>query len=338
MKVMRKKSIRLMLTVSLILACLMLLSGCAGRSGDTTDYSVKENWAYFAEGEGKEADLFLICPTVDNRDEFNMSIDDEETKQTFVGALNMERGLYEGCTRMYAPYYRQAAMKVYSIGSKDREPYMQLAYSDISAAFKYYLKHENKGRPIILAGFSQGADMCYRLLEEYFDDDKLSDRLVAVYALGWPYTDEMIKKYPQIKPATSADDLGVVISFDCEAPEVKGTFIYPENVKSISINPLNWKTDTTPADKSLNPGACFVDYSGEIIQEVKGLCGCYIDEKRGILKVTDIDPADYPAYLELLPEGAYHIYDYQFFFRSIQENVELRLNTYLQSMASDKAA
>ena len=76
---------------------------------------------------------------------------------------------------MFAPYYRQAAMKVYSLSRKDREPFMEIAYSDVSVAFSYYLTHENDGRPIILAGFSQGADMCYRLLAQYFDDETLYD-------------------------------------------------------------------------------------------------------------------------------------------------------------------
>ncbi len=315
-------------------ALAMLFTGCGKKAVESpsaksdVDYSNTDNWAYFAEGDDKAADLFLICPTVDINDEFNMSMDDDETKMNFLGALNMERGIYEDCTRMYAPYYKQAAMKVYGIDRNAREPYMQIAYSDISAAFAYYLEHENNGRPIVLAGFSQGADMCYRLLQEYFGDKKLSERLVAVYAIGWPLSKDMADKYPQIRPATSADDIGTVICFDCESPEVTGTFVWPEDVTAYSINPLNWKTDSTPADKSLNPGACFTDYGGTIALEVNELCGCYIDETRGVLKVTDIDPKDYPAYLDLLPEGGYHIYDYQFFFRSLQQNVQNRVEKY----------
>ena len=80
----------------------------------------------------------------------------------------MERGIYEDSTRMYAPYYRQAAMKIYDLTVEERQPYLELAYSDVSDAFAWYLENENEGRPIILAGFSQGADMCYRLLEDYF--------------------------------------------------------------------------------------------------------------------------------------------------------------------------
>ena len=288
-------------------------------------------------GEGKDADLFLICPTVDMNDEFNMSLEDEATKASFLGALNMERGIYEDSTRMYAPYYRQAAMKVYSLDRAEWEPYMEIAYSDVSAAFSWYLEHENDGRPIVLAGFSQGADMCYRLLEEYFGDPELYDRLVAVYAIGWPCTAELTEKFPQIKPAQSADDLGVVVSFDCESPELTESFINPADQHAFAINPLNWKTDDTAADRSENSGACFTKYSGEIRREVEGLCGCYLDVQRGVLKVTDVDPADYQPVVPGLPEGAYHVYDYQFFFRSLQENVALRVQAFAQA-AVDAAA
>jgi len=305
---------------------------------ERVDYSDENNWAYYGIGEDKAADLFLICPTVDVNDEYNMSMDDETTKESFLGALNMERGIYEDSTRMFAPYYRQAAMKVYEIDEDEREPYMLSAYQDISDAFAYYLEHENNGRPIVLAGFSQGADMCYRLLEEYFGDKKLDDRLVAVYAIGWPCSNEFADKYPQIRPAQSADDIGTVISFDCEAPDVTDTFVWPEGTDAFSINPLSWTCDSKPADKSLNPGACFTDYEGKITQEVKGLCGCYIDEERGTLKITDIEPEDFPAYLTLLPKGAYHIYDYQFFYRSLQENVKNRINIFVDAVELDEAA
>ena len=314
------------------------LSAAQTPAQDALDYADADNWAYFGIGEDKDADLFLICPTVDMNDEFNMSMDDEDTKASFLGALNMERGIYEESTRMYAPYYRQAAMKVYSLDREEWEPYMELAYSDVSAAFAWYLEHENEGRPIVLAGFSQGADMCYRLLEEYFGDEELYDQLVAVYAIGWPCTEELTAQYPQIRPAQGADDFGVVISFDCEAPEVTETFISPAGQRAFGINPLNWRTDETAADKSENLGACFTDYNGEIRSEQESLCGCYIDAERGAVKVTDVDPAEYAPIVPGLPYGAYHVYDYQFFFRNLQQNVAERLASYMARAATDMAA
>lgn len=320
--------------------CLMLvmivisITGCKAadgksRSGMPTDYSAVQNWAYNGVGEGKQADVFLICPTVDMKDESNMSLDDGETKAAFLGALNMERGIYEDSARLYAPYYRQAAMKVYELEEAEREPYLETAYADISAAFSCYLEKYNHGRPIILAGFSQGADMCYRLMMDYFGDGELADRLVAVYAIGWALTDDMTAEYPQLKAASGETDIGVVISFECEAESVESTFIMPEGTKALSVNPLNWRTDGTAAVKEENAGACFTDYDGNIVTEVRALCGAYIDTDRGVLKVTDILKEDYPAMIPGLPDGAYHIYDYQFFYRNLQENVKVRLDQYM---------
>ena len=297
-----------------------------------TDYSDKNNWAYFAEGDGKTADLFLIAPTVDMNDEFNMSLDDKETMGNFLGALNMERGIYEDSTRMFAPYYRQGAMKIYSLNESEREPYLGLAYEDVSAAFKWYLENENNGRPIVLAGFSQGADMCYRLLKEYFTDRSLRDKLIAVYAIGWQITETEISAYPQMIAATGETDTGVIVTFDCESPDVTDTFINPAGRCGACINPLTWTTDSEPASKNLNPGACFTDYSGDIVSEVPELCGCYIDLTRGVLKVTDISKEDYPAYVPGLPDGGYHVYDYQFFFRALQINVDKRVNAYMTTI------
>ena len=305
----------------------------------SVDYSSADNWVYFGVGDDKDVDLFLVCPTVDTLDEEFMSLENDVMKGYFAGALEMERGIYEESTRMYAPYYRQVAMNGYEQDLTERERRLAVAYKDVSDAFAYYLENENNGRPIILAGFSQGSDMVYRLMEEYFGSEEMQQKLVAAYAIGWACTEDMVKEYPQIKPAQSVDDLGVVISFDCEAPEVSETIVNPAGRKAYSINPLNWKTDSTPADKSLNIGSRFMKSSGKIKSETEQLCGCYIDEERGALKVTDVTPAEYPAVISFLPEGAYHIYDYQFFFMNLQENVKHRVELYMeQAAASEQAA
>ncbi len=305
----------------------------------SVDYSSADNWVYFGVGDDKDVDLFLVCPTVDTLDEEFMSLENDVMKGYFAGALEMERGLYEESTRMYAPYYRQMAMNGYELDLTERERRLAIAYKDVSDAFAYYLENENNGRPIILAGFSQGADMVYRLMEEYFGSEEMQQKLVAAYPIGWACTEDMVKEYPQIKPAQSADDLGAVVSFDCEAPEVTETIINPAGQKAYCINPLNWKTDPTPADKSLNMGSRFMKSSGKIKSEAEQLCGCYIDEERGVLKVTDVTSEEYPAVLGILPEGAYHIYDYQFFFKNLQENVKHRVELYMeQAAAAEQAA
>ena len=293
-------------------------------------YSKIENWAYYAEGEDKVADLFLICPTVDMGKDgnYNMSMDDTKTKESFVGALNMERGIYEDSAIMYAPYYRQMTFPVYNMTADEMQPYLEIAYRDVADAFEYYFENCNNGRPLILAGFSQGSQLLLMLLKEYFDDPKYSEKLVAAYCIGWGVTEEDIAQFPHLKMAQGEDDTGVIISFNTEAEGIEESLIVPAGTKTLAINPLNWKTDSTFADKTLNKGACFTKYSGEIKKEIPQLTGAYIDENRGTLRVTDIEPSEYSG--SLFPDGVYHLYDYQFFFRNLQENVAVRLNNFVK--------
>ncbi len=295
------------------------------------DYSYPDNWAYYGIGEGKDADLFLICPTVDmgTGGNLNMSMDDEKVKANFTGALNMERGIYEDSAVMYAPFYRQIVFPLYLGSEEDMKPYLDIAYDDVSAAFEYYMENINDGRPLILAGFSQGAQHALRLLEDYFDDPEYSDLLVAAYCIGWRITAEDLEKSPHLKMAEGEDDTGVIVMFSTEAPEADSSIIVPEGIRTLGINPLNWRTDSTLADRSLNIGACFTDYSGAITGEMPNLTGCYLDEDRGTLKAVDIIPEDYSN--SLFPDGVYHLYDYQFFFRNLEENVRTRLESWQEA-------
>ena len=318
-----------------IVVTLCLIAGvlCAcSQTSDVVDYSNSENWAYYAVGEDKAADLFLICPTVDmGKDgEYNMSMEDEETKESFVGALNMERGIYEGSATMYAPFYRQMTFPVYSMSDEEMKPYFEIAYRDVAAAFEYYFENLNNDRPLILAGFSQGSQLLLQLLEDYFDDPKYSDKLVAAYCIGWRVTEADIARYPHLRMAECEDDIGVIVSFNSEAVGIEDSIMVPKGTKTLGINPLNWKTDSTLADKSLNKGACFTKYSGEIKKEIPELTGAYLDEVRGTLIVTNIEPSEYSN--SLFPDGVYHLYDYQFFYRNLQENVAVRLERFIENV------
>ena len=323
-----------------IMLLLVLAAFCSMASAQEPDYADAGSWAYWRVGENKAADLFIVCPTVDLGTEghTNMSLTDENIKGNFTGALNMQRGIYEKNCRMYAPYYRQAVLADYDLPENEAEPYFNLAYKDVRAAFVYYMQHENNGRPFVLAGFSQGAEMCLRLLKEFGNTDFVKNNMVACYAIGWRFTPQEEKQYPYIRPAQSADDLGTVIMFNSEAPEVTSSLMVPHGEKSFCINPLNWRTDGTMADKALNSGACFTDYSGSIKREVPQLTGCCIDTERGVLKVTDIDKKQYPPVLSIFTDGIYHLYDYQFFYRNLQQNVGLRINTFVEERQVQNAA
>ena len=61
---------------------------------------------------------------------------------------------------------------------------------------------------------------------------------------------------------------------------------------------------------------------------VPALTGAYIDTERGALKCTDISPKRFPG--KLYDDGIFHIYDYRFFYRNLQENVNVRIEAYLK--------
>ena len=298
------------------------------------DYDDPDSWAYFALGEDRGVDVFIVCPTVDTRSERNSFDLNEKLKGNFIYALDLEKGIFEDAGRLYSPYYRQMSINAYRLPEADRAEAKAVAYADISTAFRWYLDHENGGRPLILAGFSQGGEMCLELLKEYFGDtaegSALRERLISVYALGWTVTEEMTQAYPQIVPARGETDLGTVVSFDCEDGTLTDTIIIPAGVKALSINPLNWKTGDTPADRSENLGAVMATGA----EPIPALCGAYIGS-RGELVVTDITTADYPPVLDIFPEGAYHLYDYMFFFMNLKQNVADRTAAYFARAAGN---
>ncbi|MDD4847874.1 MAG: DUF3089 domain-containing protein [Bacteroidales bacterium] len=319
---------------AVVLILLMLFSLTACIEPNNISYSNTGNWAYFENDQTqKSADIFFIAPTVYGGDDtsFNMPMDDITVRANFLGAINMEKGIYDDNARFFAPYYRQARLNVYKLSAKEREQYLALAYSDIKKAFSYYLKNCNEGRPIILAGFSQGADLCIRLMMDYAKDENFQKNLVACYAIGWSITQGELDKYPSLKFAAGEADIGVIISFNSEAENIDESLTIPKGMKTLAINPLNWKTDGTIAEKRLNLGACFTDYDGNINKEIPQLTGAYIDDVRGALKVTEVSAEEYPPVLDIFEEGIYHLYDYQFFYRNLEKNVQTRIEAFEKS-------
>ena len=328
-----KRSLSLLLALLLALSLAMPVYAAEADTVETLtqalDYNDKENWAYFEPEAEKDADVFLVGPTVDTRSYANTLDLNDKIKGAFLNALDLERGMYSDAGRLFSPYYRQMSLNAFTLPEAEREQAAANAYLDVSAAFRWYLDHENNGRPLILAGFSQGSEMCLELMKEYFGGDSaeaqtLRDRLIAVYAIGWSVTEDMINEYPQIVPAKGETDTGVVVSFDCEDGSLTDSPVIPAGTKALSINPLNWKTDGTPAGKAQNIGAVMTKDADPIF----GLCGAYIGD-RGQLVVTDITSKEYPPILSIFQEGAYHIYDYLFFFMNLKRNVEARTAVYL---------
>ena len=318
-----KKIISLLLALALVFAlCAPVLAAEAGET-EPLDYADAANWAYFEDGSDRDVDVFLICPTVDTRSETNSFDLNDKLKGRFVSALDAERGIYDGTGRMFSPYYRQMSINAYRLSEEARSAAREVAYADVSDAFAWYLENVYDGRGIILAGFSQGADMCLELLKEYFADEELRGALITVYAIGWAVTEEMVAQYPQIVPAKGETDVGVVVNFDCEDGTLTDSIVIPAGQKALSINPLNWMTDSTPAGRALNLGAVMATGA----EPVPGFCGAYIGP-RGELVATGVSAEDYPPAIDIFRPGAFHIYDNMFFYTNLKNNVAARANAW----------
>lgn len=302
------------------------------------DYNSPASWSIRQSGRGR-ADVFILAPTVDYglTGEMNMSLENMLTRLRFDGTARAQADIYAGGCNVYAPYYRQATMLAYDQSEAVRERALERAYEDVSAAFRWYLDQRAEGRPIILAGFSQGGDMVARLIREYFGDEELRAHLAAAYVIGWAITEEDVAQCSWLNMAQGETDTGVVVSFECEAEGMTSSRIVEEGVKMLSINPLSWTTDSEYASAGLNSGACFLGMGGRIVSTRENLTGAYIDPERGTLVCTDIDPRTYISGWGFAP-GEYHYYDYQFFYRNLQENAQIRLNAWFQARNGGQSA
>lgn len=299
-------------------------------------YWMKNRWAYLPDTVTKELDVFYIAPSFIMGQEGNYNFDskDQAQKQEFVRIVNSEKGIYDETANFYAPFYRQTAWGISGLSEKEQSRYKALAYRDVKAAFQYYRKHLNHGRPYIIAGSSEGAELVMKLVKDCLPEEEEREKLIAAYAIGTNVTESELKAYPHLRMARGEADTGCIISFSCENESSAASAASTEI--SAGINPLNWKTDATPAEAVQNIGACFYDGKGKLSEEIPNFCGAYLDEKSGTLKITGVEEKDYPSIETGQEQGSLSGYESSFFYRNLQNNVKVRAKQYLELMELKK--
>lgn len=308
------------LILFLLFLSFVSLASCS-KYYNSLDYSNDENWCFKETSKSAKVDTFFLAPASASGSGL-MDLNDEKMKSKFLGSVKMEKGIYDEKTRFFSPYYREVLLNSFNEDGLDE--LLNYAYVDVYSSFKYYLKNYNNGNKIILAGFSEGAMLALRLLEDYINDENFYNLYVATYAIGAPVSNEYLAKNDKLKMAEGEADLKVIISFNSEDSAITSSFLIKENEYTNAINPLTWSRSIDEASKDLNKGAVFIDTRGNIKNEIANFCGCYIDSKRGTLKVVGVDKASYPAGIPFCEDGIYHIYDYQFFYNNLKENVQKR--------------
>ena len=300
----------------------------AGSESNSLAYNDAANWLSLPAAN-KEVDVFYVYPTVSHNTNGVMDITDPDERALAAGIWQAQASVYEDSANIFAPYYRQMStgvqMEEGELLATDTDEFKQGAV-DVQDAFDYYIANLNNNRPFILAGHSQGTMALIELIKNRFgDDEALRSRLVAAYLIGYTVTDADLAA-SGLTAATNATDTGVVITYNSQSATAvtNGPMLM---AGAHCINPLNWKTDDTPADASQNLGAVFFDdATGTFEREVPNYCGAQIDLSTGALTTTIPDGEN----LEIGPydDGVYHRFDYAFWYRNLQSNVTDRINAY----------
>ena len=228
--------------------------------GTPPDYSKKEYWLTRPENPTKPVDLIYLYPSSCN-DLRADTICEIDNRSMIMGAkrnFSQQAAAFAPTANIFAPYWRQVnAMKLSDMSYEevDRAEWAE-PRTDVYAALDYYFEHLNNGRPYFIAGHSQGSRLSYMVLSEYMKEHPdYYSRMIAAYCIGDSLTKQYLEENLHVKAAQRADDLGVVISWNTEGPENKGKDSLVVSPGAIAINPLNWRTDDTPASANQNLGS-----------------------------------------------------------------------------------
>lgn len=304
--------------------------------GIASDYSIKNNWMYLDECPKSAADVIFFYPTayMNPQGELVSEITDQGMREKAKNTYQIMGSIFEEVGNIYVPYYRQVNGAEMADMSYDeiRQCSWLEPRTDLYAALDYYFEHYNSGKPFILAGHSQGSMMLSIVLSEYMrENPQYYERMIAAYMLGFSLTADFLQKNPHLKAAQSAEDLGVIISWNTLGENNSGTTNLVVLENSVCINPLNWRTDEAYAGVEQNLGSYLPD-ANEIFHLEKGAADAQIDPKRGIVICKSVDPEKYSMASEmdkLFGKESYHKYDYGFYYENIRQNAKKRVQLWL---------
>ncbi len=272
------------------------------------DYTLEEMWVKSLNDiDDTGADVFYIpstweydWTTTDGRvchyaDTYNPDHrDDMKTEMNGV-AEYMADG-----NNFYSPVYRHITLDTWATLDEDyiASLYFEVSFPDVERAFNHFLSSRTPGRPLIIAGFSQGAKSVVELLKRLPREAK--EDLVAAYVLGYKVTPDDRLMAPWIKGAERDDDIGVTICYN-SVSDVKYTKPIVAAPNTMAINPVNWRTDATPA--ILNDTITVTLSPEAKVLVLEGFDGSYLPNILGILNTGDYHGIEPWVYSECLRQN-----------------------------------
>jgi hypothetical protein len=272
------------------------------------------------------ADVFFLHPTtyikdmrnaMPNADLMDTALNNATDRKTIL----FQSSVFNNCCRIFAPRYRQAHLKAYmTFGSEASQAAFDTAYEDLKNAFQYYLDHENKGRPVIIASHSQGAMHAVRLLQEFFDGKPLQKQLVCAYIVGWQIKPDDFKNIPV---GETPDATGCFVGWRSYKKGEMDFIVKNERGGSVCVNPISWTTSTDETKPEQHKGAVGKDMN----KIVRGVITASVEPEHKILWVDAPDKVKDKIGDKL---KNYHVADYNLFWQDIRENAMLRVKAFLK--------
>ncbi len=109
--------------------------------------------------------VFYVHPTTRVGTQWNGPWDDPMVVEgTHRGGTLIQASVFNGCCAVYAPRYRQAHGRAFTEPDSHGDQAIELAYSDVSAAFDAFLEARPEGAGFVVAAHSQGSMLAARLL------------------------------------------------------------------------------------------------------------------------------------------------------------------------------
>ncbi|MCK9625244.1 MAG: DUF3089 domain-containing protein [Bacteroidales bacterium] len=324
-----------------VISCLILLLSCEKsditEQNSVTDYSKQEHWLSLPTDASKVVDVFYVYPTAwykeDTSEPDFCAIDNRIMLIGSQSAFNRQATAFETIGNIYAPYYRQAdASYILPLSENQRWNVIDsIPAKDVTAAFDYYIKHYNNGKPFILVGHSQGSNVLLLLLKNYmYENVDVYARMVCAYVIGYPVTAEFLNANKHLKFAEGDDDTGVIVSFNTQSPSLAlGANIVMANKIGLVINPINWKKDETLATASESLGSYMpIDSQGNS-GKVLNVADARINLKKGVIECSSVNDSAMFKISGIMGLGVYHSFDIPFYYYNLRENAEKRVKNFL---------
>ena len=141
---------------------------------------------------------------------------------------------------VWAPMYRQITVKALLGGTAGPDA-GKIAYASVLLAWKDFLAHYDKGRPIILISHSQGSVMMIQLLQSQVDDNpSLRHRIVVAIIAGGNVTvpdgKEVGVTFQHLPVCTKGSQTSCVIAFSSFPTEPPANSMFGRPGQGISLN------------------------------------------------------------------------------------------------------